>query len=82
MDKQKMYAVTYGRDGMEIRREQIGVSILDDEGRVSARVYNGLKRKALKLQTKKGQTMNIVTEDGRRDSFGGYPADVPYIRFI
>lgn len=81
MSKQKMYAVTYNAGGLEIRREQIGVSIIDEDGRVSARVYNGLKRKALKLPTKKGQMMTIVTEDGRKDRFGGYPADT-FVRFI
>ena len=85
MDKQKIFAVMYRSESngpVEVSRQQIGVAILD-ESRVSARKYNELKRAAMKAYpTSKGNHhMGIVTEDGRKDKFGGYPAFAPYVRF-
>ena len=80
MDKQKIFATKIS-NGNEVARVEIGVAILD-EGRVSARKYNELKRAANKAITNvgKGQYIRIVTADGRRDTFGGYPAET-FVRF-
>ena len=60
----------------------IGTAILDD-GRISASKFNALKRSAMKdfPSIKKGQYMEITTEDGKTCEFGGYPCPYPYVRF-
>jgi hypothetical protein len=79
MSKQKIYAVQVKNGVGEIARKEIGVAVLD-EGRISAAKYNELKRAALKAfprdETRGSWCVSIVTEDGRKDTFGGYPADV------
>lgn len=81
MDKQKIFAEKI-KDGSVVKRIELGVAILDD-GRISASKYNSLKRIAFKNigSLKKGAYFNIVTEDGREDKFGGYPA-FSFVRFL
>lgn len=74
----KMYAIFYKNGSKETRTEEIGTARLD-EGRISERKYNELKRAAMKL-AKSGERISITTEDGRKDTFGGYPA-FTYVRF-
>lgn len=79
MDKQKIYAIRM-KGNVEIDREEIGVVVLDASS-VSARKYNELKRKLLKAYpSKKGHHIIMLTEDGRKDQFGGYPAE-NFVRF-
>lgn len=70
----KIYAQVV-KSGKVLKTEQIGSARLDD-GRVSARKYDELKRAAMKIfpNLEKGEHLQLVTEDGRVDSFGGYPA--------
>lgn len=69
------------RNGKVIEIKEIGNAILD-EGRISARKYNELKKKALIgiAPRRKGEYVRIVTENGLKDTFGGYPADT-YVKF-
>jgi hypothetical protein len=64
-----------------LERKEIGTAKLD-EGRLSARKYNELKRALMKECTKKPKncTWKMVTENGLKDTFGGYPANT-FVRF-
>ena len=76
----KIYAQVV-KSGKVVKTEQVGSARLD-EGRVSARKYDELKRAAMKIFPKleKGEHLQLVAEDGRVDSFGGYPA-LSYVVF-
>lgn len=76
----KIYAQVV-KSGKALKTEQIGFARLDD-GRVSARKYDDLKRAAMKIfpNLEKGEHLQLVTEDGRVDSFGGYPS-LSYVVF-
>lgn len=71
--KEKIFVETI-KNGVVIKRAEIGVAVFD-EGRISARKYNELKRKQFASgYIKKGCYQSLVTESGKRDTFGGYPA--------
>lgn len=75
MTIEKMYAIVI-REGKEIHRAEIGTARLDD-GIISARKYDSLKKAAWKCfpdLKKRGDYISIVTESGKKDTFGGYPA--------
>ena len=76
----KIYAVKIV-NGKKIDRKEIGTARFYAGNTISARKYNELKLKlfnAYKLRS--GETVALVTADGLRDSFGGYPA-VNYVKF-
>ena len=76
----KIYAVKLA-DGKEVARKEIGTARFYAGNTISARKYNELKLKLFKAYNiKSGETVALVTADGLRDSFGGYPA-VNYVRF-
>ena len=76
----KIYAVKIA-NGKEIDRKEIGTARFYAGNTISARKYNELKMKLFKAYNiKSGETVALVTADGLRDSFGGYPA-VNYVRF-
>ena len=74
MDKQKIFAIIT-KEGREIHRAEVGVAVFQN-GTISPRKYDELKKAAFKAfpNIKKGQKLLMVTEDGRTDMFGGYPA--------
>lgn len=81
--KTTMYAILRdGREGKDVRKVEICKVILD-ENRISGDRYNRLKREMNKLvnPAPKAHYWRLETEEGLRDTFGGYPADVPYVRF-
>ncbi len=67
------YGVVYEK-GREIKRIFLDSAIESENGTISARKYNSLKDMALHTYIKKNQHISIETADGRRDTFGGYPA--------
>lgn len=71
----KFYAVKI-KNGKEVDRVEVGTARVDpDNVRISAEKYDGFKRTARKLlQANKGEYVRLVTEDGKTDTFGGYPA--------
>ena len=71
----KFYAVKI-KNGKEVDRVEVGTARVDPENvRISAEKYDGFKRTARKLlQANKGEYVRLVTEDGKIDTFGGYPA--------
>lgn len=83
MKNVKIYAVLHnGRTGAESRKTELHTARIDDEGRISGSVYDQIKRKMFKLgPAPKGSYWGLETEDGLRDTFGGYPCPVPYVRF-
>lgn len=84
--KTTIYAIlTNGHNGTDVKKYEIGKAILD-EGRMSARTYDVLKRKMFKEcgAAPKAHYWRIETAEGLRDSFGGYPANgyVSYVKFV
>lgn len=76
----KIYAVKIA-NGKEVARKEIGAARIYDDNTISARKYNELKRSLFKAYNiKNGVTVVMVTEDGLRDSFGGFPA-TGYVKF-
>lgn len=71
----KFYAVKI-KNGKEVDRVEVGTARVDPENvRISAEKYDGFKRAARKLiHANKGEYVRLVTEDGKIDTFGGYPA--------
>ena len=71
----KFYAVKI-KNGKEVDRVEVGTARVDPENvRISAEKYDGFKRAARNLlQANKGEYVRLVTEDGKVDTFGGYPA--------
>lgn len=71
----KFYAVKI-KNGKEVDRAEVGTARVDPENvRMSAEKYDGFKRTARKLlQANRGEYVRLVTEDGKIDTFGGYPA--------
>ena len=83
MKNVKIYAVLRnGRTGGESHKTELHTARIDDEGRISAAVYDQIKRKTFKLgPAPKGSYWALETEDGRRDTFGGYPCPISFVRF-
>lgn len=77
----KIYAVKIAND-KEVVRKEIGAARIYDDNTISARKYNELKRSLFNAFKKihGGVTVVMVTEDGLRDSFGGFPA-TGYVKF-
>lgn len=72
----KFYAVKI-KNGKEVDRVEIGTGRVDPENvLISAEKYDTLKRTSRKLLSAagKGEYISLVTEDGKFDTFGGYPA--------
>ena len=70
----KIYAVKIA-NGKEVDRKEIGTARMYYDRTISARKYNELKLnlfKAYKLRS--GETVIMITDDGFKVSFGGYPA--------
>ena len=79
--KEKIYAEKT-KNGKVIEKIEIGTAVFTDDC-ISARKYNEIKRKALKLiKTCNGESFHLVTESGKADTFGGYPALNYQIKFI
>lgn len=77
-----IYAVLMnGHTDTEIKRIRLCRVQLDD-GRMSANRYNRLKRQMREVveNPPRAHYWTLLTEDGRRDTFGGYPA-FGYITF-
>jgi hypothetical protein len=76
MKKTKIYAVRRNYRTGEQTEALLGRAVLSDINTISAYKYNDLKRSAMKrLPLRKHEVLNIVTEDGKKDTFGGYPAE-------
>ena len=78
----KFYAVKI-KNGKEVDRVEIGTARVDPENvLISAEKYDTLKRTSRKLLSAgKGEYIILVTEDGKSDTFGGYPA-VGFLRTV
>ncbi len=74
MKATKIYAERI-KNGNVVERKEIGKAVFD-ENKISERKYNELKRNLLKEcpTRNKGEYIRMATEDGRKDTFGGYPA--------
>lgn len=80
--KTTIYAILRdSRTGADVKKVELGRAILDD-GRMSARTYDGFKRKLLKEcgAAPKAHFWRLETAEGLRDTFGGYPA-ISFVRF-
>lgn len=76
----KIYAVKIV-NGKEIDRKEIGTARMNYDRTISARKYNELKLRLFKAhKLRSGETVVMITDDGFKDSFGGYPA-VNYVKF-
>lgn len=65
--------------GEIIDRQDLSTVIFDEHDRISARTYNKVKRMC-SFHPKKGQYFQLVTNEGKVDTFGGYPA-ITYVTF-
>ena len=82
--KTTMFAVLHnGRTGEDVKKVEICNVILDEYRRMSGERYNKLKREMEKLikPAPKAHYWRLETAEGLQDTFGGYPAEVPYVRF-
>lgn len=75
MENTKIIAKLYNhRSGQVVRTEVLHTARMED-GYISAAVYDRIKRKLFKFgASPKAHSWTIQTEDGREDTFGGYPA--------
>ena len=75
MENTKIIAKLYNhRNGQCVRTEVLHTARMED-GYISAAVYDRIKRKLFKFgREPKAHSWTIQTEDGREDTFGGYPA--------
>lgn len=75
MENVKIIAKLYNhRNGQVVRTEVLHTARMED-GYISAAVYDRIKRKLFKFgREPKAHSWTIQTEDGREDTFGGYPA--------
>lgn len=81
--KTMIYAILRnGRTGNDVKKVELGEAILDD-GRMSARTYDGFKRKMMREcgAAPKAHYWRLETAEGLRDSFGGYPA-INFVAFV
>lgn len=81
--KTTIYAILRnGHTGEDVQRVKLCDVILD-EGRISADRYNRLKRQMFNSvkPAPKSHYWRLETAEGLRDTFGGYPAAYPFIRF-
>ena len=76
MENVKIIAKLYNhRNGQCVRTEVLHTARMEDGCYISAAVYDRIKRKLFKFGTSpKAHSWTIQTEDGREDTFGGYPA--------
>lgn len=64
------------KHGEIVETVEIGVAVFKNNSCISGRKYNELKRKALKIvKCGRGESCQMVTESGKVDQFGGYPAN-------
>ena len=75
MENTKIIAKLYNhRNGQCVRTEVLHTARMED-GYISSAVYDRIKRKLFKFgREPKAHSWTIQTEDGRKDTFGGYPA--------
>ena len=68
--------------GQDVQRVEL-CNVILDEGRMSCERYNRLKRQMFNTvkPEKKGYRWRLETAEGMRDTFGGYPAYTPFVRF-
>lgn len=81
--KTTVFAILHnGRNGNDVKNVKLGEAILED-GKMSARTYDGFKRKMFKEcgAAPKAHYWRLETAEGLRDSFGGYPA-IADVRFV
>lgn len=70
----KIFAVKIDYNGKEIARKEIGKARMTDNW-ISANKYNQLKRELFNaFKNTKKANVYMMTEDGLKDTFGGYPA--------
>ena len=73
MENVKIVARLYKSKSV-VKTETLHAARMED-GYISATVYDSIKRKMFKLGgERKGVSWRLETEDGRKDTFGGYPA--------
>lgn len=71
------------KHGEIVETVEIGVAVFKNNSCISGRKYNELKRKALNIvKCGRGESRQMVTESGKVDQFGGYPAsEFSVVRF-
>ena len=75
MENVKIIAKLYNhRNGQVVRTEVLHAARMEG-GYISAAVYDRIKRELLKFgRAPKAHSWTLQTGDGRKDTFGGYPA--------
>lgn len=81
--KTTMYAILHnGSTNEDVKKIDL-CNVILDEGRMSGERYNKLKRQMMNTVSNapKAHYWRLETAEGLRDTFGGYPAETPFVKF-